>query len=145
MHLLSPQRGAGSLAADEVDDVVGAAFLPTDGQATPPTSRRRWPRARGMTGVTIREDVAVTGIEVENGRGARRDEPRGARRVRKLVICARPMVARSGALAGVNVPLVSGAASVYRHRAHRRASRRACRRCAIPTASPTGRRRSAAW
>ncbi len=30
----------------QVDDVVGAAFLPTDGQASPSTSPCRWPRAR---------------------------------------------------------------------------------------------------
>lgn len=42
MHLLSPKEAQELWPLMEVDDVVGAAFLPTDGQASPSESRWRW-------------------------------------------------------------------------------------------------------
>jgi 4-methylaminobutanoate oxidase (formaldehyde-forming) len=46
MHLLTPKEAQDLWPMMQIDDVVGAAFLPTDGQASPPTSPCRSPRAR---------------------------------------------------------------------------------------------------
>ena len=51
-----------------VDDVVGAAFLPTDGQANPSDITQALAKGARMAGVTLREGVAVTGFELELGR-----------------------------------------------------------------------------
>ena len=80
----------------QVDDVVGAAFLPTDGQASPPTSPgARQGRAHGRR--HDREGVAVTGIEVEDGRVARVVTDQGRDRLREARDLRRAMVARSSA------------------------------------------------
>ena len=36
MHLLTPQEALDLWPVMDIDDLVGAAFLPTDGQANPP-------------------------------------------------------------------------------------------------------------
>ena len=61
-----------------VDDVIGAAFLPTDGQASPSDIVQALARGARRAGVTIREDVAVTGVRVENGRVTRGRDAAGA-------------------------------------------------------------------
>ena len=132
MHLLSPKEAQELWPLMTVDDVVGAAFLPTDGQAEP-VRHRAGARARA--------------------RAARRDDPRGRRRHRhprrggrvrgvetdqgfvaceKVVICAGQWSRAIGRMAGVNVPLVSVQHQYLITERDPRASRRTCRRCAIP-------------
>ncbi len=49
MHLLTPKEAQDLWPLMDVSDVVGAAFLPTDGQPTPPTSPNPSPRAPACT------------------------------------------------------------------------------------------------
>ena len=109
MHLLTAEGGAGPVAADGRSTTWSAprSCRPT-ARPTRPTSRRRSPRARACAGVTICEGVTVTGIEVEDGRVARRRHRRRARSpARSVVICAGQWTRELGRMAGVNVPLVS--------------------------------------
>ena len=69
MHLLTA-GGAGAVAAMQVDDVVGAAFLPTDGQASPSDIAMSLAKGARQKGVTIAEGIKVTEIEVEAGSSA---------------------------------------------------------------------------
>jgi len=90
-----------------VDDVLGAAFLPSDGQASPSDIVQALARGARQGGVGIREDVAITGIRVE-GRAVRGVETAyGPIACEKLVICAGQWSREIGRMAGVNVPLVS--------------------------------------
>ena len=107
MQLLSPREAQDLWPLMQVDDVVGAAFLPTDGQASPSDITAALAKGARMKGVTIREGVSVTAVEVENG--AVRAVLTSAGRVscEKLVICAGQWSRAVGRLAGVNVPLTS--------------------------------------
>jgi 4-methylaminobutanoate oxidase (formaldehyde-forming) len=90
-----------------VDDVVGAAFLPTDGQASPSDIVQALARGARQGGVTIREDAPISGIHVADGsvRGVATAE--GFVGCEKLVICAGQWSREIARMAGVNVPLVS--------------------------------------
>ena len=107
MHLLTPKEAQDLWPLMQVEDVVGAAFLPTDGQASPSDITMSLAKGARQGGVTIRERVRVTGIEVENGtvRAVATDQGRIA--CEKLVICAGQWSRQIGRLAGVTIPLVS--------------------------------------
>lgn len=106
MQLLTPKEAQDLWPLMEVDDVVGAAFLPTDGQANPSDIAQALARGARMAGVTIAEQVAVTGIEVADGAVAAVVTDQGRIACEKLVICAGLWSRQVGKLAGVNIPLV---------------------------------------
>ena len=91
----------------QIEDVVGAAFLPTDGQASPSDITMSLAKGARNAGVTVREGVRVTGVEVEDGRVRAVDTDQGRIACDKLVICAGQWSRELGRMAGVNIPLVS--------------------------------------
>lgn len=107
MQLLTPKEAQDLWPLMHVDDVVGAAFLPTDGQASPSDITMSLAKGARQGGVTIVEGVDVSAIEVEGGvvRAVVTDKGRIA--CEKVVICAGQWSRQLGALAGVNIPLVS--------------------------------------
>ena len=107
MHLLTAKEAQDLWPLMQVEDVVGAAFLPTDGQASPSDITMSLAKGARNAGVTIREGVRVTGVEVEDGRvrAVVTDQDRIA--CDKLVICAGQWSRELGRMAGVNIPLVS--------------------------------------
>jgi 4-methylaminobutanoate oxidase (formaldehyde-forming) len=90
-----------------IDDLVGAAFLPTDGQANPSDITQSLARGARMAGVKIFEDTPVTRIIVEDGRIRGVETPQGRIDCEKVVICAGQWTRTLAATVGVNVPLVS--------------------------------------
>jgi glycine cleavage system aminomethyltransferase T/glycine/D-amino acid oxidase-like deaminating enzyme len=107
MHLLTPKEAQELWPLMQVDDVVGAAFLPTDGQASPSDITMSLARGARNAGVIIREGVRVTGVEVEDGRVRAVATDEGRIACDKLVICAGQWSRELGRMAGVNIPLVS--------------------------------------
>ena len=107
MHLLTPKEAQALWPLMQVDDVVGAAFLPTDGQVSPSDITMSLAKGARMGGVTIAEGVKVNGVEVENGRVRAVLADKGRIACDKLVICAGQWSRAIGRMAGVNVPLVS--------------------------------------
>jgi sarcosine dehydrogenase len=107
MHLLTAREAQELWPLMQVDDVVGAAFLPTDGQASPSDITMSLAKGARDAGVKIVEGVTVTGVEVEDGRvrAVHTDKARIA--CNKLVICAGQWSRGIGRMAGVNIPLVS--------------------------------------
>ena len=134
MHLLSPAEAKDLWPLMDASDLVGAAFLPTDGQANPSDITQALARGARQQGVRIVEDCAVTGFRIEQGwvTGVRTE--RGEIACEVVALCAGQWSKAIGRLAGVRVPLQPGAASVPDHRADRGRERRTCRRCAIRTA-----------
>jgi 4-methylaminobutanoate oxidase (formaldehyde-forming) len=106
MQLLTPKEAQELWPLMEIGDVVGAAYLPTDGQANPSDIAQALARGARMGGVTIAEQVAVTGIEVVDGAVAAVVTDQGRIACEKLVICAGLWSRQVGKLAGVNIPLV---------------------------------------
>jgi heterotetrameric sarcosine oxidase gamma subunit len=107
MHLLDPKEAQALWPLMQVDDVVGAAFLPTDGQASPSDIAMSLAKGARQGGVTIAEGIKVTGIEVEGGSVRAVVTDKGRITCEKVVICAGQWSREIGRTAGVNIPLVS--------------------------------------
>ncbi|MFN3936984.1 MAG: FAD-dependent oxidoreductase [Gemmobacter sp.] len=107
MHLLTPREAQDLWPLMTVDDLVGAAFLPTDGQANPSDITQSLARGARMAGVRIVEDCPVTRILVENGRVRGVETAQGRIDCEKVVLCAGQWTRDLAATVGVAVPLVS--------------------------------------
>jgi sarcosine dehydrogenase len=107
MHLLNAKEAQALWPLMQVDDVVGAAFLPTDGQVSPSDITMSLAKGARSAGVKIIEGVTVTGVDAEGGslRAVTTDKDRMT--CDKLVICAGQWSREIGRMAGVNIPLVS--------------------------------------
>lgn len=105
MHLLTPQEVKAMWPLMEVGDLVGASWLPTDGQASPSDITQSLARGARMHGATIVENVRVTGFDIEDGRIRRVRTTRGDIACEKVVNCAGQWARQVGAMAGINVPL----------------------------------------
>jgi sarcosine dehydrogenase len=107
MHLLTPREAQALWPPMAVADLVGAAFLPTDGQANPSDITASLAKGARARGVRIFEDTAVLGVERVNGRVAAVLSSQGRVACELVVNCAGQWARQIGAMAGVNVPLVS--------------------------------------
>jgi sarcosine dehydrogenase len=107
MHLLSATEAQALWPLMVVDDVVGAAFLPTDGQVSPSDVTMALAKGARLAGVTICEDTEVIGIEVDRGIIRAVVTAQGRIECEKVVICAGQWSRALAATVGVNVPLIS--------------------------------------
>ncbi|WP_337184475.1 FAD-dependent oxidoreductase [Shinella sp.] len=105
MHLLTPREVTAMWPLMEVGDLVGASFLPTDGQASPSDITQSLARGARMHGARIVENVRVTGFEMEDGSIRRVRTTLGDIACEKVVNCAGQWARQVGAMAGCNVPL----------------------------------------
>lgn len=105
MHLLTPQEVKAMWPLMEVSDLVGASWLPTDGQASPSDITQSLAKGARMHGATIVENVRVTGFDMEEGRIRRVRTTLGDIACEKVVNCAGQWARQVGAMAGINVPL----------------------------------------
>ena len=107
MHLLTPQEAQDMWPLMTIDDLVGAAFLPTDGQANPSDITQSLAKGARMAGVRIFEDTPVIRIIVEDGRIRGVETPAGVIECEKVICCAGQWTRVLAGSVGVNVPLVS--------------------------------------
>ncbi len=107
MELLTAREAQDLFPIMDVSDVVGAAFLPTDGQASPSDITAALAKGARSSGVTIVEDVRVTGFQQKDGKVVAVETDQGLISCGKVVNCAGQWARDVGALAGVSVPLVS--------------------------------------
>ncbi|MBL9053729.1 MAG: FAD-binding oxidoreductase, partial [Tabrizicola sp.] len=107
MHLLTPKEAQELWPLMTIDDLVGAAYLPTDGQANPSDITQSLAKGARMKGVKIFEDTPVTRVIVEDGRIRGVETPFGTVECEKVVCCAGQWTRTLAATVGVNVPLVS--------------------------------------
>jgi 4-methylaminobutanoate oxidase (formaldehyde-forming) len=107
MHLLTPKEAQELWPLMTIDDLVGAAYLPTDGQANPSDITQSLAKGARMAGVQIFEDTPVTRILVEGGKITGVVTPFGTIACEKVVACAGQWTRALAATVGVNVPLVS--------------------------------------
>ena len=105
MHLLSPKEAQDLWPIMTVDDITGAAFLPTDGQANPADITQSLAKGARMHGARIAEGVRVTGFNIRDGRIAGVRTSTGEIACERVVLCAGLWSREVGRLAGVNVPL----------------------------------------
>jgi sarcosine dehydrogenase len=107
MHLLSPREAQQLWPQMEISDLVGAAFLPTDGQVNPSDITQSLAKGARQRGAKLFEDTTVLGIELDHGRVTAVQTSRGRVACEVVVNCAGQWARQIGQLAGVNVPLVS--------------------------------------
>ncbi len=107
MHLLGPKEAGELWPIMETKDLVGAAYLPTDGQANPSDLTQALAKGARAEGARIVEGVSVTGIKVVRGRVVGVVTDAGEIACESLVNCAGQWAPGIGRLAGVSVPLSS--------------------------------------
>lgn len=107
MELLSPAEAKKLWPIMEVDDVIGAAFLPTDGQANPSDITQALAKGARAKGVTIVENAKVIAIEANDGRVTAVVTDKGRIECEVAVNCAGQWANEIGQMVGVTVPLVS--------------------------------------
>jgi heterotetrameric sarcosine oxidase gamma subunit len=89
----------------DTSGVVGAIYLPGDGQADPGNVARSMARGASDAGVMIRENTKVTGIVLERGRVTGVDSSAGRITAEVVVNCAGMWGREVARMAGVHLPL----------------------------------------
>ncbi|MFZ5710930.1 MAG: GcvT family protein [Pseudomonadota bacterium] len=105
MELISPAEVKRMWPLMDVSDLIGASWLPTDGQASPSDITQSLARGARMHGAKIHEGVRVTGFRMEGPRITRVVTDQGEIGCGTVVNCAGMWARQVGAMAGVNVPL----------------------------------------
>lgn len=105
MHLISPDEVKRMLPILETRDLVGASWLPSDGQASPSDITQSLAKGARNHGAEIYEKVRVTGFRMNGNRIAAVETAQGTVRCEKVVNCAGQWARQIGEKAGINVPL----------------------------------------
>ena len=106
MQLLTPSEAQDLWPLMSIDDVVGAAFLPTDGQANPSDITLSLAKGARMAGARIFEDTEVLSVDIDKGviRGV--ETTRGRIETPTVIACCGQWTRAFAKTVGVNVPLV---------------------------------------
>jgi sarcosine dehydrogenase len=105
MHLLSSAEVKKMWPLMETSDLVGASYLPTDGQASPSDITQSLAKGARMHGAKFVEGVRVTGFEIVDGRVLAVNTNHGTIKCDRVVNCGGMWARQIGAMAVVNVPL----------------------------------------
>lgn len=106
MELLTPKEALDLWPLMNIDDVIGAAYMPTDGQANPSDITQALAKGARMAGATILEDTKVTDIEMDKGKIKAIITEHGRIECEIVVCCAGQWTRDFAGRFGVNVPLV---------------------------------------
>jgi len=104
MELLSAAEARDMFPHLSADGIVGAAFIPGDGQIDPSGLTQAYARGARDGGVTIREGVQVTGLEVANRRVTRVLTDQGAVNCEMVLLAAGLWARQVAAMAGIDLP-----------------------------------------
>jgi len=88
-----------------IDDVVGAVFLPKDGKVNPIDVTQALAKGAKNGGAQIFEDTKVTAVHTENGRVTGVATDKGDIKAEVVVNCAGLWGRELGLMAGANIPL----------------------------------------
>ena len=89
----------------DTSDLIGASWLPTDGQASPSDITQSLAKGARMHGAKIVEGVTVTGFRMDGRRITHVETTQGDIACDKVVNCGGMWARQLGAMAGVAVPL----------------------------------------
>ncbi|MCH2365857.1 MAG: FAD-dependent oxidoreductase [Planctomycetes bacterium] len=106
MELLSPKEALELFPIMSPKDIVGGAFLPTDGYADPTSVTRALAKGARDGGVTIERGIRVKDFLVKDRRVVGVQTDQGDIEVETVLLAAGMWSRQLGALAGVNVPLI---------------------------------------
>ncbi len=107
MNLLSPKEAQELWLIMDISDLVGAAMLPTDGQANPSDITLSLAKGARMHGAKIIENIHVKDVLTTNGQITGIETDQGTIKCEKVVNCAGQWAKQLGLKSAVNVPLQS--------------------------------------
>lgn len=107
MHLLNAKEAKDLWPLMDESDLVGAAYLPSDGQANPSDLTQSLAKGARMHGANLIENIIVTKVNTENNQVVSVETDHGIIRTEKLVVCAGQWSKEIGRMSGVNIPLQS--------------------------------------
>ncbi len=105
VEVISAAEAQGKWPLINVDDVVGAVFLPKDGKVNPIDVTQALARGAKNAGASIFENTKVTAIHTNNGRASAVSTDKGTIKAEIVVNCAGMWARQVGLMAGANVPL----------------------------------------
>ncbi|MGQ0609743.1 MAG: GcvT family protein [Paracoccaceae bacterium] len=105
MELIGPDEVKRMWPLMDTSDLIGASWLPTDGQASPSDITQSLARGARMHGARIVEGVRVTGFAMTGRRITHVRTAQGEIACDKVVNCGGMWARQIGAMAGVAVPL----------------------------------------
>lgn len=105
VDVLTPDRAKALWPLMVTDDLVGAVYLPKDGQTNPIDTTQALAKAARARGVRIYENVKVTDIIVDNGRATGVRTPEGEIAAEFVVNCGGMWARQLAASIGATVPL----------------------------------------
>jgi sarcosine dehydrogenase len=105
MELISPAEVKRMWPLMDTTDLIGASWLPTDGQASPSDITQSLAKGARMHGAKIREGVKVTGFRMDGRRITHVETDQGYIACEQVVNCGGMWARQIGAMAGVAVPL----------------------------------------
>ncbi|MBK0327794.1 FAD-dependent oxidoreductase [Rhodobacteraceae bacterium F11138] len=105
MHLISADEVKTMWPLMDTADLVGASWLPTDGQANPSDITQSLAKGARMHGAQLFEGIRVTGFTMQDGRITHVQTDQGNIACEKVVNCAGQWARQLGEKAGISVPL----------------------------------------
>ncbi len=105
MELIGPDEVKRIWPLMDTSDLIGASWLPTDGQASPSDITQSLAKGARMHGAKIHEGVKVTGFRMDGRRITHVETDQGAIACDTVVNCGGMWARQVGAMAGVAVPL----------------------------------------
>ncbi len=105
MQLISPAEVKAMWPLMETSDLIGASWLPTDGQASPSDITQSLARGARMHGAQIHEGIRVTGFRMDGRRITHVETTDGAIACETVINCGGQWAREIGSMAGINVPL----------------------------------------
>lgn len=105
MDLVGPDEVRRMWPLMDTSDLIGASWLPTDGQASPSDITQSLAKGARMHGARIAEGVTVTGFRMDGRRISHVQTSQGEIACDKVVNCGGMWARQVGAMAGVVVPL----------------------------------------
>ncbi len=104
MHMLTPKEVRARYPLMQVDDLLGAAFIPEDGHIDPNSLTRAYARGIRQNGGRIIEGVMVTGLTRHGNRVTHVETDRGRIEAQTVVNAAGLWARQVGWMAGVEIP-----------------------------------------
>ena len=105
VEVISPSEAMEMYPLLNIDDLVGAVFLPKDGQTNPIDVTQAMAKGAKMRGAKILENVRVSGIQIKDGCVTGVKTEQGDILAEIVVNCAGLWGRQVGLMAGVQVPL----------------------------------------
>ena len=106
MNIISPREAYDLCPIITIDDIIGAAYMPTDGQADPAGITQAMAKGARSRGAAIYEYTLVTGFVFDKKRVTAVKTNKGDIRCEIVVNCTGMWGYQMGEMLGVNTPLV---------------------------------------